>query len=503
MKTPQLKRLRLPGINRIISAHIFVWIAAILLIIICVSRFLQAPSFWLDEAWIAVGLRDPTLQTIFSRLQKGLVFPRLYLTCLAGLRELLGYKIWVLRIVPSFFFIVATVLWARLLIKRSGSSLAANLLGGGLLVGSFFWLGQAIQLKQYSFDVLVALIPFVLDDDFYERALSRDGNKTGLALLSLPCLLSYTYPMALLARCFGWYLQHLRHRGWRLNWQWLLLAGFTALGFTSMYLTDYQFNFKDHTSYFSYWDKCILGSQMRVGIGSGLRLIADFLWGWHAGRLKPLVLVAIVPLQALGTYHILSRWKNSSIADDFRWGSRSLGSLVLLAGAILASVVVNYPICAGRLVLFAQVHLQILAVEGVLLIVSLWGSRKLASAFLCACIGIVGLYSAHRYIRFAQVEPRENLRLLLPMIMPELANTIWVEPCAEGQVRSLPDSLPVANVILKTRDQDPPPGERVWIVWAGLSDDYCRKRLDEIRSKATSWQTIHEGPGRGLALAQF
>ncbi len=465
---------------------------------------MQAPSFWLDESWIAVELRDPSLQSIFSRLQKGLYFPRLYLTCIAGLRELLGYKIWVLRLIPSLFFIAATVLWARLLIKRSGSSLWASLLAGTLLIGSFFWLDQAIQLKQYSFDVLVALIPFLLNDKFYEDALLRGSNKAKLALLTLPCFLSYTYPMALLARVFGWYLQHLRHRGWKLCWRAVsLLVGFIALGFLSMYITDYQFNFKDSHSYFSYWDKCILSSQLQEGIGSGLRLIGDFLWGWHAGRLKPLVLVAIIPLQALGAYRILSRWKNHSIINQYNWGSRSLGSLVLLAGVISASLLVNYPICAGRLVLFAQVHLQILAVEGILLILSLWNNRKLAHIFLYACIGIVALYSVHRYIIFVQEEPYENLRVLLPMIKPELANSIWVEPCAEGQVRSLPDPLPVANVILKTKNQDPQPGERVWIIWAGLSDDYCKKRLDEVRAKALNWQIVHEGPGRGLALAQF
>src|ERR1700675_639400 len=100
------------------------------------------------------------------------------------------------------------------------------------------------------------------------------------------CFLSYTYPMAFLARCVGWYLQRLRQRGWRLNWRCvLLLAGFTALGFAGMYLTDYQFNFQDQTAYFSYWDQCILSSRLRDAIGGGVRLIADFLWGWHAGRL--------------------------------------------------------------------------------------------------------------------------------------------------------------------------------------------------------------------------
>ena len=47
------------------------------------------------------------------------------------------------------------------------------------------------------------------------------------------------------------------------------------------------------------------------------------------------------------------------------WGSRSVGCGVLLAGLPLASWWIGYPICAGRLTLFALLPLVVLTLEGV------------------------------------------------------------------------------------------------------------------------------------------
>ena len=105
-----------------------------------------------------------------------------------------------------------------------------------------------------------------------------------------------------------------------------------------------------------------LYSEHHHSVSSTLRLLAKFLWGWH-GRMS-LVTAFVVPLQMLGVYSVLSRRRSAVVnANEAEWGSRSLGSLCLLGGAVLASVLVSLPICAGRVVLFAQIHTQILAIE--------------------------------------------------------------------------------------------------------------------------------------------
>jgi hypothetical protein len=490
--------------HHIASDRLIIWISVAAVIAVSVIRYLQAPSFWLDEAFVAVSLRDPTPESIFAPLRYGQYFPRIYLGTIAVLRELFGYQIWVLRLLPSLSFIVATILWARLLAKRSGSFVALSVLSAALLVGGSFWLGQSIQLKQYTLDVLVALIPFAIGDEFFTETLAQGKRKSKLILLAIPCFISYVYPIALGARVIGWYAHRGRHRGWRLRAPGVCaLIVPVAIGLVSIWLTDYRFNLKNHAAYLAYWNASILSSRFEEGIGSGLGLIANFIWGWHHGRLMPLVIAAVAPLQALGVYRVVSRWRNRDAGWDDDWGSRTLGSLALLAGVILASALLAYPISAGRLVLFSQIHTQILAVEGALFILSFWGKRKAALIFLCAAIGIVIVYSTHRYIDFIRTEPSENIRPMLLLIKPELANTILVHPCSVAQVESLPDPLPVERVLLQTKRQLPQPGERAWILWTNLSDDYCREWLDVARSSALSWQVIHEGPGRGLALAEF
>jgi hypothetical protein len=487
--------------RRLVLSRSIFWVPAAFVIAVCVVRYLQAPSFWLDEALVALSLRNPELGTIFGRLERGLYFPRLYLASIAALREIFGYRIWVLRLLPALVFVLGTLFWARLLAKRAGALLAPGLLGAALFIGSTFWLEQAIQLRHYSFEVMLAMVPFLLSDQFFKETLIEGKHKIGALAMALPCFLSYTYLLPFGARLSGWYVHHGRHTGWRLHW---LRAGgvivTATIGTASILAIDYAHG----ANLTDYWKSCILSWQLKQGFLSGLRLLVDFLWGWHHGRLMPLVLIAVAPLQGLAVCSILMRLKNAGVGtEDGRWGSRSIGSLVLLAGVVAASLLAGYPICAGRLTLFTQVHTQLLAIEGSLYILSFWNRSRIARAFLYVCIAIVMIYSGHRYIEFIRDEPPENLRPMLLLIKPEVANTVWVHPCSVAQVESLPEHLAVDEVLLRTRNRLPPKGRKVWILWTHLSEGYCREQLDGVRSEALKWQVIHEGRNGGLALAEF
>lgn len=470
-------------------------IVVLLIVGVCFIRYLQNPSFWLDEALVALSLRAPSLSTIFTRLERGLYFPRLYLTCIAGARELFGYDFWSLRLLPFMSFVAATLLWARLLARNSKRMWLPALLGGAFLLGSNFWLEQSVQLKQYSFDVFVALLPFTVSDEWFKAVLGDGKKKIRLVLLALPCFVSYTYPIALFARVIGWYLTVWQRNERRLNLSGLLfLFTSVALGLASIWFTDYR----NGANLTGYWKDCILRFQLQNGVLASLRLLADFLWGWYPGKLTPLAIAVVVPLQILGVAAIYRRWQNRQIED-----SQPLGSIILLLGVIAASILVSYPICAGRLTLFAQVHTQILAIEGAVFLLSLPNKRRLAIVFVTSSVGVMAMYSTHRFIRFAQTEPPENIRPLLAQIKPEMADTVWVHPCSVSQVESLPEGLPVPTVLLNTKKVYPPQGKTSWVLWTHMGDPYCVERLEEIRTAAKSWQVIAEGNGRALVLAEF
>jgi uncharacterized membrane protein HdeD (DUF308 family) len=488
--------------NRITLSRLTVWVAAIAVIVAGLVRYAQQPSFWLDEAFVAVTLQRPSPHTIFAQLEYGQFFPRIYLAAIAALREVFGYTIWALRLLPFLSFIVATLLWARLLAKRSQSSALLNLLAAVLLVGASFWLDQAIQLKQYTFDVLLALVPFLIGDDRLTESLAGGKRRLLLIILALPCLLSYTYPMALGARTLGWYLHRGRREGWRVDIKSVSIFSLAVVfALAGIWATDLRFNFKDIPSYQAYWSTCILRSAFEQSMASGFQLLAKFLSAWH-GR-QPLVTAGIVPLQIIGVCRVISVWKNrDESGDDSSWGSLSFGSLILLIGVIAASAFLNYPICAGRVVLFTQIHTQIFALEGVLFILTFWSKRKALPILLYIFAGVVMFHSVREYVKFVRSEPAENLRPMITMIDPVITSVVWVHSCSIAQVRSLPAALPVERVLFGPEHR-PRPGEKTWVIWTHLGDEFCRKELDQMRERARSWQLVHEGSGRGLALAEF
>jgi hypothetical protein len=488
--------------NRITLSRLSIWVAAAAIIIAGLARFGQQPSFWLDEAFVAVSLQRPSPRTIFAQLEYGQFFPRIYLAAIAALREIFGYTIWALRLLPFLSFILATILWARLLAKRSQSFAPINLLAAALLIGAGFWLDQAIQLKQYTFDVLLALVPFIIDDDRFTESLANGRRRWLLVMLVIPCLLSYTYPMALGARALGWYIHRGRRAGWRIDISSAFVFTLAVtLALAGLWATDLRFNLKDLASYRAYWSSCILSSAFERGAASGLRLLAKFFWAWH-GR-QPFVTAGIVPLQIAGVYRVVSRWKNrEGRGDDSSWCSRSMGSLILLAGVIAASAFLSYPICAGRVILFTQIHTQVFALEGALFILTVWGRRKGPLIILYIFAGVVMFHSARDYVRFVRSEPAENLRPVVAMIDASVTNTVWVHSCSTAQVRSLPVALPVARVLLGAEER-PGPGEKAWVLWTHLGAEHCWKELDQMRGRARSWQIVDEGADRGLALAEF
>jgi hypothetical protein len=81
---------------------------------------------------------------------------------------------------------------------------------------------------------------------FFDDALTAGRRKKQVWLLALPCVISYTYPIALGARLTGWYINRARRGQLSLNVMGTAaLVVPVALGLAIIWATDHQFNFKD------------------------------------------------------------------------------------------------------------------------------------------------------------------------------------------------------------------------------------------------------------------
>ena len=67
------------------------------------------------------------------------------------------------------------------------------------------WLEYSSAFKQYTFDVFVALLPFFVSEKSLKRCFQEGQDRWLCFALALPCALSYTYGIAVLARLAGWY----------------------------------------------------------------------------------------------------------------------------------------------------------------------------------------------------------------------------------------------------------------------------------------------------------
>lgn len=476
-----------------------VWGGALVVLMAGIWRYFTDASFWLDEAFVASSLRLPSLETLFSRLDYGQQFPRLYLMCIAGVREAFGFQTHSLRLLPFLCFLAATLLWARLLAMRSTRSNTLNVLSGLLLLGATFWLEQSAQLKQYTFDVLLGLLPFWASDGFWEAGLRNGKKKLGLIGFGLLCAGSFTYPLCLVARVSGWYIGTGRRLTWKLDFSGVAILILSSLaGWLWIWSTDYQFARHDMQAVTAYWSGSILQVQLAEGPRPAFTLLVRFFWGWYST--KPLILIGLIPLQLCGVYWVISQCLSPKTALDPGWGTRSFGSLLVLLGLVAASLWFQYPLSPGRLTLFTLIHLQILALEGVLCVQRFGSNVQIREGFLTGFVAVMALATTLSFIKFIASEPPENLRPMLSTIRQTPVDTLWVHPCSVAQVQTLPEGMPVRNVLLGT--EEIPRHRRVLILWTHLGGG-CDRQLDALRMQSVFWKDLHTGRNRGLAIAQF
>ncbi len=472
------------------------------LVAIVAVRWLRDGSFWLDEASVAINLLAVAHPLdLLGPLPTGHSFPRLYLVPIALMERAFGFDTLLLRAWPFVFFLAGVAAWLRVVWLRVRDQPALMTLIAVLAFVPATWLVYGAMFKQYSLDVLLALLPFLLSDDWYEQRIREGRGRARLVWLAAPMLFSFTYAIALLGRLAGWWLAGLRFARRRVEPRALAtLLVSLLLGGLALWLIDLRHT-AARSDVFAFWSRCIPGE---VGVAGTGPLILDLIRGWYTGTpfggrpaLPDPLAWAILAAVVLGSVETVRRSLQPASIDSptlARWGSRSLGCLALVAGVVGAGVVADYPICRGRLTLFALFALQILTVEGFYAL-GAWGGggrrrRALAAAVTLAFTALVAPAAWRNAHHLVVRDVPENVRPLLAEIESEPSLPILVAECSTRQLATLPEWLDDPRVVYyeeRVAKGLPahPDAADIWVISAG-TNFYCPWYLEGLRAEADS-----------------
>jgi hypothetical protein len=194
------------------------------------------------------------------------------------------------------------------------------------------------------------------------------------------------------------------------------------------------------------------------------------------------------------------------------WGTRSVGCLVCVVGLVAASALVEYPICASRLTLFAVCSLQIVLLEGLSAVDAalrrLRFGAVVSTALAAVMIGLVLPAVYRSTTRVMLSNPPENIRPLARRVRERGDLPVLVLPCARKQAKTLPEGFGDAPVeylaFWESFDRVIPAGGAAWVLDVPSKWRFCRASTRSIENLATSLEPFHtERDTARLFLAHF
>jgi len=458
-------------------------------------------SFWIDEASVALSLLELSPGELFGRLVGGQSFPRFLLLAIDGVVALFGYETLAARVLPHLFFALATIAWLHLLTKRFRDEPALLAAGALLLFLPATWFVYGAMLKPYSFDVMLAMAPFLLPDEFYEKSLADRGKRGRLLALTALGALSYPFSMALLARVGGWWIARAARGTFSVTGvgALTLALGMAAFG-ASIWLTDLRHTSGLGPALAEFWGRCIVGHE---GTGT-LALLDRFAIGWFDGRAEfsqkqaglgePALLVLragiVLGLLRIGASALLPALRTKG------WESRSIGCALVLLGLPIASLLGGYPICAGRLTLFALLPIVIVVLEGFQLLAD--GLRRIPAGSWLAALGgalLVAWIAPASYrdtAALAGAPAPEDLRPLLAITRDAPQLPILTTSCTRKQLETLPEGVAATvlyieqggAIVVATSES-----REAWLLYAPTS--FCRSSVARARKAVESAERLH------------
>lgn len=480
-------------------------------ILLRLSHYLGNRSLWLDEAKVALNVRDHSLAELLYSLDHRVLAPYGFLSVEKLFTALFGHTEYALRLFPLIASVLALFLFYRLSTRVSGKVPA--LIGLALLSVSNWSIFYSAEVKQYSSDAAIALLLYLLA----HAALEQWTPRRVLALALAGCVaVWFSHPAAFVLGAIGLVFgaRFLAQQDWARVVQVATLSGAWLASFLAiLFITPAgDADLLDHMQS-AIWNAYFMPLPPRPG----WLLNAFFDMLRHPAGFALNGIAAFLLIMGV---HAL--WRNNRI-----W----LALLVLpLLLALAASALRMYPF-TGRLLLFAAPALLLLIATGVeSLRKSLWRTHRAAWVTLILLLFLHPTLGAVRTAFAPTPYEREDMKTVLQYIQQQrrVGDHLYVYYGAEEAFRfyaprydltghpvrfgKLPRS--VADYL---DDALAPSGtDRVWVVFSHVADrigvneralllyllDTVGTRLDAREAKGASVY-LYDLPAEGIrALRQ-
>jgi hypothetical protein len=191
-REPEHAALSGTGPDRLVRATwAFVWLGVILRVVTFALDF----PLWGDEAFVAVNFITRSYTDLLRPLDYGQVCPLLFLWLELTAVKLFGFSEWSLRLIPTMCSVVSVFLFAHVAGRLTRGP--ARLLAVGIFAVAYYPIRHGAEVKQYSTDLLAALILLALAIE-WRKAPEKCGWLWALTA-SVPLALGLSHPAVFVA----------------------------------------------------------------------------------------------------------------------------------------------------------------------------------------------------------------------------------------------------------------------------------------------------------------
>jgi hypothetical protein len=376
----------------------FTWAAALVGAILRLVSYLHNPSFWGDEAYVALNLRNGGPLHLLGALHATVAgqavppqsAPPLYLWSLYGLTHLLGQSEYVYRL-PAFVMGIAALplmAWvARRLLSPPATALAT-----ALLALCPFAIYHTVMVKQYSGDLVTALAMLAI---MLPPNGDRDDQQTGRYLrMCVAAALLVWWSEAAIFVWAGFTLAELASPRQRRSIATIAVgAAVTLASFGALYFLSIRW--QQDPKLYDFWSKYFPDYHRPLSVPLWIAKQLFGLADYPYRKLGPLVVVLCI----LGGMY----W--------FRSGRRRAVLLLLgpIAATLAAGLLGRYPFGGCRLCLFLLPSILLLAAAGIESTATAHRCWATAAAAPMLCFGItIGLVQAVRPNVISHLRPIEE-----------------------------------------------------------------------------------------------